>query len=193
MSCHWCYAANRVSHVLCLWRKRSLTMGTKTLGRVGGRVMTSNTKRLCVIFMIVAWVIAVAEISVKAAEVEPILEHLTVRMAQAPITPEPAPSIGPTSESSRVLVGHWRKTTILFDQPKDEHLVLRADGTAENWTVTVSSRSATRTGRWKIEGKTLDLLFEGNEHISQPFTIYQGQLVFPNISNRRRFWEKIDG
>ena len=154
--------------------------------------MTPNTKRLSLISMIVALMIAVAEISAKASEVEPVLEHVTVLLAQAPITTEPAPSIGPISEGSRVLVGHWRKTTIVFDQPKDEHLILGADGTAENWTVTVSSRSATRTGQWKIEGKTLDLLFEGNEHIAQPFTIHEEQLVYPNIPNRRRFWEKIE-
>ncbi len=154
--------------------------------------MTSNTKRRCLLSMIVALVIAVAEISVKASEVQPILEHITVLMAQAPITPEPAPSIGPISESSRVLPGHWRKTTIVFDQPKDEHLVLHADGTMENWTVTVSSRSATRTGRWNVEGKILHLLLEGDERISQPFTIHEDQLVFPNLPNRRRFWEKIE-
>jgi hypothetical protein len=113
-------------------------------------------------------------------------------MAQVPVTPEPAPSIGPISENERILVGHWRKTTIVFDQPKDEHLVLHADGTAEKWIVTVSSRSATTTGRWNIEGKTLHLLLEGNQRISQPFTIHEEQLVFPNIPNRRRFWERME-
>ena len=45
-------------------------------------------------------------------------------------------------DSKQQLVGHWRKTTIVFESPKDEHLVLRADGTAENWVVTAESRSA---------------------------------------------------
>ena len=39
------------------------------------------------------------------------------------------------------LIGHWRKTTIVFGSPKDEHLVLHGDGTAENWVVTAESRS----------------------------------------------------
>ena len=94
-------------------------------------------------------------------------------------------------DSKQQLVGHWRKTTIVFESPKDEHLVLRADGTAENWVVTAESRSAPVTGRWSVEGKTLTLSFGENEN-SRPFTFYQGQLVFPNIPNRRGFWEKIE-
>jgi hypothetical protein len=47
------------------------------------------------------------------------------------------------------------------------------------------------TGRWSVEGKTLTLSFGDNEN-SRPFTMYQGQLVFPNIPNRRQFWDKID-
>lgn len=95
------------------------------------------------------------------------------------------------SEGASVLVGHWRTTTIEFESPKDEHLVLNADGTAENWIVTPSSRSGTSTGMWKVEGKILTLLLEENEEVSCPFTIYEGQLVFPNIQNQRLFWEKI--
>jgi hypothetical protein len=96
-----------------------------------------------------------------------------------------------SSDSKKQLVGHWRKTTIVFESPKDEHLVLRADGTAENWVVTAESRSEPVTGRWSVEGKTLTLSFGENEN-SRLFTFYQGQLVFPNIPNRRGFWEKIE-
>jgi hypothetical protein len=95
------------------------------------------------------------------------------------------------SENSSPLIGHWRKTTIVFESPKDEHLVLHADGTAENWVVTAESRSEPVTGHWSVEGKTLTLSFGDNEN-SQPFTFYEGQLVFPNISNRRGIWEKIE-
>lgn len=97
----------------------------------------------------------------------------------------------PISEGARVLVGHWRKTTIVFENPKDEHLVLDADGTAANWIVTASSRSGKTTGTWKVEGKNLTLLLEKHEEVSRPFTIYKGQLVFPNIQNQRSFWERI--
>ena len=95
------------------------------------------------------------------------------------------------SDTKQQLIAHWRKTTIVFGSPKDEHLVLHADGTAENWTVTAESRSEHVAGRWSVEGKTLTLLFGENEN-SKPFTFYQGQLVFPNIPNRRGFWDKIE-
>lgn len=129
--------------------------------------MNLRIKQVYTMAIAVALAITAVEISAQESEVEPI------------------------SESARVLVGHWRKTTIVFESPEDEHLVLNADGTAENWVVTASSRSGTTTGTWKVEGKILTLLLEENKEVSHPFTIYKGQLVFPNIQNRRRFWEKI--
>lgn len=96
-----------------------------------------------------------------------------------------------SSDSKQQLIGHWRKTTIVFESPKDEHLVLHADGTAENWVVTADRRSESVTGRWSVEGKTLTLSFGENENAS-PFTFHEGQLVFPNIPKRRGFWEKIE-
>jgi hypothetical protein len=100
-------------------------------------------------------------------------------------------SSAPSSQNSSELVGHWRKTTIGYTGPIDEHLVLRSNGTVENWTVTAYERREPVTGHWSVEGKTLTLSFGGNDR-SNPFTFYQGQLVFPNIPNRRGFWEKID-
>jgi hypothetical protein len=94
-------------------------------------------------------------------------------------------------DGNRQLVGHWRKTTIVFGSPKDEHLVLHGDGKAEIWVVTAESRSEPVIGRWSVEGKTLTLSFGENEN-SKPFTFYEGQLVFPNIPNRRGFWERIE-
>ena len=96
-----------------------------------------------------------------------------------------------TSENSNALIGHWRKTTISYTGPVDEHLVLHVDGTAENWTATAYERREPATGHWNVEGKTLILSFGGNDR-TNPFTFYQGQLVFPNIPNRRGFWEKIN-
>jgi hypothetical protein len=96
-----------------------------------------------------------------------------------------------SSENSSGLIGHWRKTTIGYTGPRDEHLVLHANGTAENWSVTAYDRSEPVTGHWSVEGKTLTLSFGGDDRYS-PFTFYEGQLVFPNIPNRRQFWEKID-
>ena len=96
-----------------------------------------------------------------------------------------------TSENSNALIGHWRKTTISYTGPVDEHLVLHVDGTAENWTATAYERREPVTGHWNVEGKTLILSFGGNDR-SSPFTFHQSQLVFPNIPNRRGFWEKIE-
>ena len=97
----------------------------------------------------------------------------------------------PSSENAGGLIGHWRTTRIGYTGPIDEHLVLRADGTVENWTVTAYEHREPVTGHWSVEGKTLTLSFGGNDR-SNPFTFYQGQLIFPNIPNRRRNWEKID-
>jgi hypothetical protein len=96
-----------------------------------------------------------------------------------------------SSENFNALIGHWRKTTIGYTGPLDEHLVLNSNGTVENWTVTAYERREPVTGHWSVEGKTLTLSFGGSDR-SNPFTFYQGQLVFPNIPNRRGFWEKID-
>jgi len=96
-----------------------------------------------------------------------------------------------TTENSNALIGHWRKTTISYAGPIDEHLVLHVDGTVENWTATAYERREPVTGHWNVEGKTLTLSFGGNDR-SNPFTFYQGQLIFPNIPNRRVSWEKIE-
>ena len=100
-------------------------------------------------------------------------------------------SSAPSSENASALTGHWRKTTISYTGLIDEHLVLHSNGTVENWTVTAYERREPVTGHWSVEGKTLTLSFGGNDR-SNPFTFYQGQLVFPNIQNRRGFWEKIE-
>jgi len=89
-------------------------------------------------------------------------------------------SSGPSSENSSGLIGHWRKTTIGYTGPIDEHLVLHSNGTVENWTVTAYERREPVTGHWSVEGKTLTLSFGGNDR-SNPFTFYQGQLVFPTF------------
>jgi hypothetical protein len=100
-------------------------------------------------------------------------------------------SSAPSSENSSGLIGHWRKTTIGYTGPMDEHLVFHSNGTVENWSVTAYERSEPVTGHWSVDGKTLTLSFGGNDR-SSPFTFYEGQLVFPNIPNRRGFWEKIE-
>jgi len=94
------------------------------------------------------------------------------------------------TENARVLVGHWRKTTVMYENTTDSHLVLDGNGVMTAWEVTASSRSPTTSGKWSVEDKDLTLRLEG-EIISRPFTIYKGQLIFPNIPNQRGFWEKI--
>lgn len=90
------------------------------------------------------------------------------------------------------LVGHWRSTAIVFESPRDEHLVLAADGTAETWIVTAFDTAPAKTGRWGSQGTTLSVDWGDGTQWSQPFTFHEGQLVFPNIPNQRQFWERID-
>jgi hypothetical protein len=94
--------------------------------------------------------------------------------------------------SKAELVGHWRMTTIQIDgSAKDTHLVLRGDGTAEGWVVTLVSGGEKSTGRWDVDGNTLSLSFGSGDEAS-PFTFFEGKLVYPNIQNGRQFWEKIE-
>jgi hypothetical protein len=105
-------------------------------------------------------------------------------------TPAPAPA--PPPGRAPTLVGHWRSTTILFDQPRDEHLVLRPDGTAETWVVTADSKTPVTRGRWSAQGTSLGGDWQDGRQWGQAYTFYQGQLVFPNVPNRRQFWELIE-
>ena len=100
-------------------------------------------------------------------------------------------SSGPSSENSSALIGHWRTTRIGYTGPIDEHLVLYSNGTVENWTATAYERREPVTGHWSVEGKLLTLSFGGNDR-SNPFTFYNGELIFPNVPNHRRNWEKIE-
>jgi hypothetical protein len=100
-----------------------------------------------------------------------------------------APARGATDPA---LVGHWRTTRIVFESPRDDHLVLRVDGTAERWSVTASSSGPKTAGRWAVAGSVLSLTWTGDAQTSQAFTMYQGQLVLPNVPNRRVFWDRLD-
>jgi hypothetical protein len=93
---------------------------------------------------------------------------------------------------SAVLIGHWRTTRIVFDSARDDHLVLRADGSAETWSVTASSRGSRVSGRWSSSGSTLNVIWDNGNQLSQPFTMYQRQLVLPNIQGKRRFWDRLE-
>jgi hypothetical protein len=114
------------------------------------------------------------------------------RMAEAankaPAT-NPAPKPAPTGTPT--LIGHWRSTTIEFIGPRDEHLVLYENGTAETWMVTASSRTPAVRGRWRVKGTMLSVDWEDGRQWGQPFTFFEGQLVFPNVQNQRQFWEPI--
>jgi hypothetical protein len=107
------------------------------------------------------------------------------RMANANTVSAPPPSQGPT------LVGHWRRTSIVFESPRDEHLVLNSNGTAETWVVTASGREPVTRGRWVSKGTALSVTWEDGRQWGQPFTFFEGQLVFPNVPNQRQFWEAM--
>jgi hypothetical protein len=106
-------------------------------------------------------------------------------------TPVPNPSPKPPPGGQPTLAGHWRNTRIIFEGPRDEHLVLSANGSAETWQVTASSRTPVTRGRWSVQGTMLTVTWEDGRQWGQPFTFFEGQLVFPNISNQRQFWEPI--
>jgi hypothetical protein len=103
------------------------------------------------------------------------------------VTPRPAPA--PTKVP--VLTGHWRNTSIVFESPRDEHLVLNVNGSAETWIVTASGKTPVTRGRWTAKGTMLSVDWEDGRQWGQPFTFYEGQLVFPNVPNQRQFWEAI--
>jgi hypothetical protein len=90
------------------------------------------------------------------------------------------------------LAGHWRKTTIVFESPRDEHLVLNANSTFQNWTVTATETGAPLAGQWDANENILIFRMEGSEDQSAPFTFFEGQLVFPNIEGGRGFWERVE-
>lgn len=104
---------------------------------------------------------------------------------------DPAPGSKQPPVAKPTLVGHWRSTTISFESPRDEHMVLRADGAAETWIVTASSRTPVTHGRWSAKGTMLSVAWDDGRQWGQPFTFHEGQLVFPNVQNQRQFWEAI--
>jgi hypothetical protein len=113
------------------------------------------------------------------------------RMAEAAAPSQDQPA-APAPARAPTLIGHWRSTTIVFDQPRDEHLVTRPDGTAETWVVTADRRTAVTRGRWRSQGTSLTVDWQDGRQWEQPFTFYEGQLVFPNVPNRRQFWELVE-
>jgi hypothetical protein len=90
------------------------------------------------------------------------------------------------------LAGHWRKTTIVFESPRDEHLILNADSTFQNWTVTADETGTPLAGQWEANGNMLTFHIEGSEDQSSPFTFFEGQLVYPNIEGGRGFWDRVE-
>jgi hypothetical protein len=111
------------------------------------------------------------------------------RTQGSPQTSAPSRGAGATDST---LVGHWRTTRIVFESPRDDHLVLRVDGTAERWSVTASSAGPKTVGRWAVAGSVLTLTWTGEAQTSQAFTMYQNQLVLPNVQGRRVLWDRLD-
>ena len=90
------------------------------------------------------------------------------------------------------LVGHWRKTIVDLERSIDYNLVLNADGTAQQWTVTAMETESPTAGTWEASDTTLTLRMGGSEEAAAPYFFHEGQLVFPNIEGSRRFWERIE-
>jgi hypothetical protein len=90
------------------------------------------------------------------------------------------------------MVGHWRQTTIVFESPRDEHMVLNPDGTFKNWTVTATETGIPLDGQREANENVLTFRVEGCEDQSSPFTVFEGRLVFPNVEGERGFWERLE-
>jgi hypothetical protein len=114
------------------------------------------------------------------------------RMAEAAASSPQGQPAAPLPARAPTLIGHWRSTTILFEQPRDEHLVMRPDGTAETWVVTANSKTPVTRGRWRSVGTSLTIDWQDGRQWGQPFTFFEGQLVFPNVPDRRQFWERVE-
>lgn len=99
--------------------------------------------------------------------------------------------VQPVMANGQILIGHWRNTVVVFEDPRDTNLVLRADGVAQTWEASAAGRSAVSTGTWRVSGNTIFLRFPGEEEGSAPVYIHEGRLVLPNIPNERRFWDRV--
>lgn len=95
-------------------------------------------------------------------------------------------------EETAALVGHWRMTRIEFESPKDYHLVLNGDGSAQTFQVTAGGQSGDASGTWQAQSQTLTLHMSDGSQASFTYTFFEGKLVLPNIPNQRGFWEKIE-
>jgi hypothetical protein len=103
-------------------------------------------------------------------------------------------AVAQAADPSRVqsLIGHWRNTQIIFGSARDEHIVLRANGVVEKWSVTASRRSSPVRGRWDAQANSLSVDWEDGTKWSGPFTFHEGNLVFPSRQGQRRFWDRIE-
>jgi hypothetical protein len=106
-------------------------------------------------------------------------------------TPREAFAQAPGPGPARGLAGHWRNTRIVLDSPRDDNLVLKANGQVERWSVTPTSRSGIVRGRWSSEANTLSIDWDDGNRWTAPFTFHEGELVFPNRQGQRRFWKRI--
>lgn len=113
------------------------------------------------------------------------LAGLILFLAQVIPAQKPAPA------ATDVLVGHWRSTTVVYENSQDMNLVLQAGGVAEMWVVTAEKRSQKIVGRWESVGKTLTLRFGEGKPTTGPYTMHEGKLVYPNIPNQRAFWDRL--
>ncbi len=116
---------------------------------------------------------------------KPLFAGLILLLATAALAQKPVPA------STGVLVGHWRSTTIVYENARDMNLVLQPGGAAEMWVVTAQKRSQKIVGRWETSGKTLTLRFGEGKPTSGPYTMHEGKLVYPNIPNQRAFWDRL--
>lgn len=126
--------------------------------------------------------------------VAPATTHLAAAKALVGTHQHPAAqsSGGGGAQNYSEIVGHWRTTRIVFESSRDDHLILRPDGVAIEWSTTASGSGRQTTGRWRVTGKELTIVWSDGQESSRPFTFYEAQLVFPNVQGSRVFWERLE-
>jgi hypothetical protein len=96
------------------------------------------------------------------------------------------------SVSSNALYGNWRRFEQLLDLPQDIYLVLNTDGTAMNWVVNEGKTQGPRKGKWEVADGKLVFEYDGFPQESEAYSLYEGQLVYPDVAGRRQFWDKVE-
>jgi hypothetical protein len=114
--------------------------------------------------------------------------EMTVEGKTIPVLIEAGVASAPPSE----LAGKWRRTELLIDLPQDVYLDLKADGNVTNWVENSGKMQVPRSGKWDTSDGKLVFRYDGFTEESEAYSLYEGQLVYPNVEGRRGFWDRVE-